>query len=251
MRLDQPDRFAMDHPASRERVASLETLVNASPYRDAVDSDADLFAFRMIQAKVAGYVMPVNAALLRYPVSDTSKPARYARAMAYFRKPDLVKALAEIQSLIKDEPNNPYFYEVLGQIYVSMSKPELGIPPYQKSVDLMPDAPQLRVGLANAQLATERPALAQPALDNLKTAIRYEDDDPFTWFEMAKAYSLLNNEPMANLATAERYFNLGAYAPAAAFAARAQRTLKTGTPDWQRAADIASVSGPEAQKQRR
>ena len=251
MLMDQRDNFGRSHPASRERVSSLETLVNASPYRDAYDSDTDLAAYRMIQAKVAGYVLPVSAALTRYPPSDMSKPARYARAMAYFRQPNLQKALAEIQSLIQDEPNNPYFHEVLGQIYVSMSKPQLGITPYQKAVDLLPDAPQLRVGLANALLATERPGLAQPALDHLKIALASENDDAFAWFEMAKAYSLLGNEPMANLSTAERYFNIGAYQQAAAFATRAQRVLKTGTPDWQRAADIASVSGPEAAKQRR
>src|SRR6202000_1376266 len=110
-------------------------------------------------------------ALNRYPVNDTSEPARYARAMIYLRKPNLIGALNEISSLIKDEPNNPYFYEVLGQIYLSMAKPNLAIPAYQKSVDLRPgNAPQLRLGLATAELATDNPAMAPAALQNLKAA---------------------------------------------------------------------------------
>lgn len=243
------DAYAMDHPASRDRVALLQSLVDASPYRDVKDSPEAMHAFQMVQAKLAGYILPVKEALDRYPLTDTSEPARYARAMAYFREPDLPKALSEINGLIKDEPNNPYFYEVLGQIYVDMSKPELGIPAYQKSVDLMPDASQLRLGLASAQLATENPALASPALANLKIAIRYENDDPFTWYETAQAYSDLNNQPMADLSTAEQYYAVGAYPQAAQFARRAQHGLVQGSRDWVRANDIMAVASTPGARQ--
>ncbi len=154
-RADRMDRYASDHPMGRERVANLETQVEASPYKDVPEDPAVEHQYEMLQAKLIGYVQPIQAVFNHFPLTDTSKPARYARAMAYSRKPDLPKALAEINSLIKDEPNNPYFYEVLGQIYVSMAKPQLGVVAYQRSVDLMPDAPQLRVALAAAQLATE------------------------------------------------------------------------------------------------
>ena len=90
--------------------------------------------------------------------------------------------------------------------------------PTRRCVDLLPDAPQLRVGLAAAQLATERPDLAKPALANLKIALQQEDDDSFAWYEAAQAYSLIGNEPMADLATAERYYNVGAMPQAAQFA---------------------------------
>ena len=56
--------------------------------------------------------------------------------MIYMRQPNFTKALAETNSLIADEPNNPYFYEVRGQIYMSMAKPALAIPDYQKAVRL-------------------------------------------------------------------------------------------------------------------
>ena len=238
------DPYAVDHPVDQERVALLETLVDASPYKDVKDSPASVHAFQMIQAKLAGYVLPVNEVFDRYPVTDKSEPARYARAMAYSRKPDLPKALSEIDSLIKDEPNNPYFYELLGQVYVNMAKPDLGVPAFQKAVNLMPDAPQLRVGLAAAQLATERTDLAKPALQNLKTAAIYENDDAFTWYEMAQAYSDLNNQPMADLSTAEQYYAVGAMPQAAMFARKAQHGLAQGSADWERANDIVAVAKP-------
>jgi len=244
------DAYAADHPVGRERVANLESEVDASPYKDVPEDPAVEHEFEMIQAKLFGYVAPTQQVFDRYPPGDTSKPARYARAMAYSRKPDLPKALAEINSLIRDEPNNPYFYEVLGQIYVSMAKPELGVVAYQRCVDLMPDAPQLRVALGAAQLATEKPALAKPALDNLKIALQQENDDPFAWYEAAQGYSMLGNEPMADLATAERYYAVGAMAPAAQFATRARHGLAQGSPDWQRANDIVAIAVPAARQQR-
>jgi predicted Zn-dependent protease len=238
------DPYAVDHPVGQERLAFLQAGVDASPYRDIKDPPQITHTFEMVQAKLAGFVLPVQEALNRYPVTDTSEPARYARAMIYLRKPNLTGALDEIDSLIKDEPNNPYFYEVLGQIYLSMAKPNLAIPAYQKSVDLRPSAPQLRLGLATAELATDEAALADAALKNLRAASLVENDDVFTWYETAQAYSNLHNEPMANLATAEAYYAANSMKQAGIFAVRAQRGLQQGTADWERAADIIGAASP-------
>jgi len=241
------DPFASNHPVGQARVALLESLVEASPYKDVKDSPEATHAYLMMQAKLEGYVLPVNEVFNRFPLSDKSEPARYARAMVYSRKPDFQKALAEIQSLITDEPQNPYFYEVLGQIYVNLAKPELAIPAFQKSVNLLPNAPQLRVGLAAAQLATERADMAQPALANLKAAAFTENDDPYTWFETAQAYGELNNQPMADLSTAEEMYAVGAYPQAARFARKARQGLSQGSRDWERANDILAVASSNQQ----
>jgi predicted Zn-dependent protease len=238
--------FISDHPADRDRIDLLQRLVDASPYKDVRDSPEAVHEFHMIQAKLIGYLGRVDSVLAHYPASDTSEEARYARGMAYFRKPDLLNALSETNSLVKEEPKNPYFWEMLGQIYVDMAQPEKGVGPYQKSVDLAPDAPLLRISLAAAQLATDKPALAQPALQNLKIALQQENDNTFGWYEAAQAYSALGNQPMADLSTAERYYNVGAMVPAAHFAGIAAQKLRKGSTDWQRATDIMAVAGPQA-----
>ena len=242
------DPYAVDHPVGQQRLADIEQAVNSSPWRDVKDPPQVTHTFEMVQAKLAGFTLPVQQALDTYPESNTSEPARYARAMIYLRKPDLQKALSTTNSLIADEPGNPFFYEVLGQIYVSMAKPALAIPAYQKAVDLRPNAPQLRLGLAVAQLATEDTRLATAALQNLKAASLMENDDTFTWYETAQAYSMLKNEPMANLATAEAYYSNGALKQAGIFAIRARRGLDQGTPDWERANDIVSIASTPQQR---
>ncbi|HVW75105.1 MAG TPA: M48 family metalloprotease [Rhizomicrobium sp.] len=244
------DKFAVDHPSGQDRVFDLKDMVDASPYREVQDSPESLHTFQMVQAKLAGFVLPVKEALDRYPESDTSEPARYARSLAYLRQPNLQKALGAINSLIVEEPNNPYFYEVRGQIYMSMAKPARAIPDYQKSVSLRPRAPQLRLALATAQLATENDAMAAPALANLKAAILVEDDDVFTWYQTAQAYSMLKNVPMADLSTAELWYNAGDMKKAVVFAMRARGKLPQGSPDWQRASDIIGAAAPLAAQQR-
>jgi predicted Zn-dependent protease len=240
-----------DHPASRERIDVLQQLVDTSPYKDVKDSPEVVHQFRLIQAKLAGYLSKPETVLMRYPVSDTSTEARYARAMAYFRKPDMQKALAEANSLVQEEPKNPYFWELLGQIHVDMSQPDKGIGPYQKSVDLLRDAPLLRISLAAAQLATERPAMVKPALDNLKIALDQENDNTFGWYEAAQAYSDAGNDAMANLATAELDYTVGNYQAAQHFAMLAQHKLPAGSRDWQRATDILAVAGTNLDRHKR
>src|SRR5512146_277555 len=210
--------FVSDHPADRERIDSLEQRMEASPYKDVPDTPEQIKEFHMIQAKLAGYISKPEDVLVRYPLSDQSDEAHYARAMAYFRQPDMKKALAETNALIKTNPKNPYFWELLGQIYVEMAQPMKGVEPYQKSVDLMPDAPLLRVSLAAAQLATEVPALVKPALSNLKVALDQENSNTVAWYEIAQAYSDLGNKPMADLSTAELHYQGGDWKVAAHFA---------------------------------
>ena len=238
------DKFAVDHPSGQDRVFDLNDVVEASPYREVQDSPESLHTFLMVQAKLGGFILPVKEALDRWPESDTSEPARYAHAMIYLRQPNLPKALVTINGLIANEPNNPYFYEVRGQIYMSMAKPREAIPDYQKSVSLRPRAPQLRLALATSQLATEDPALAAPALQNLKAALLVEDDDILTWYQTGQAYSTLKNEPMADLATAEAWYNAGDMKKALIFATRARSKLPQGGADWQRASDIVGAARP-------
>ena len=240
--------FATTHPVDRDRIDLMQREVDASPYRDVKDSPETVHEFHMIQAKLFGFLSTADNVLIRYPLTDKSEEARYARAIAYFQKPELKLALEEIASLIKDEPKNPYFYEVQGQIYVSMAQPEKGVVAYQKAVTAMPDAPLLRTLLATAQLATDKPVLAKPALDNLKVSLQQDPDDSFGWYETAAAYSALDNQPMADLSTAEMYYYAGAMPKAAQFAKRAARGLPEGSADWERANDIMSVAGTQARR---
>ena len=59
---------------------------------------------RLIKAKLHAFLDSPASTLAGYPPSDTSELARYARAIAYYRVPDVPKALPAIDGLIRDCP---------------------------------------------------------------------------------------------------------------------------------------------------
>jgi predicted Zn-dependent protease len=244
------DPYAQTHPASSDRIAALQNLVEASPYRDVKDSPESQYAFDMMRAKLRGYIQRPEVTMRQYPMSDNSKPARYARAMAYFKEPDMGKALGEIEGLLTDEPNNPYFLEMYGQIKVEMGKVDEGIEPYKHAVQILPDAPLIRVALAAAMLGTENPKYTTDAAQELQTALEQESDDTFGWYELAQAYGRMGQTGKAQLATAEQYFVVDAYPQAMRFASLAMGKLQLGSTDWQRATDIVAISQTQQKAQR-
>lgn len=245
------DPFAQSHPAPTARISALQDLVDASPYRDVKDDPETVYAFDMVRAKLRGYIQQPEVTLRQYPVSDTGKPARYARAMAYFREPNMQMALGEIESLLTDEPNNPYFLEMYGQIKVEMGKVDEGIVPYKHAVEILPDAPLIRIALGAAMLGTENPGYTNEAAQQLRTALDQEADNPLGWYELAQAYGRMGQTGKAELATAERYFIVEAMPEAIQFAGRAQRQLQQGSTDWQRATDILAIAQTQVAAERR
>jgi len=240
------DPFVRSHPLSRERISALEQLVAASPFRDKTDTKQEVDAYAMLRAKLRGFIDAPEVTLRRYPPSDTSEPARYARAVAYFKGSDLQTALAQIDSLIKDHPTYAFFWELKGQILVESAKPTEGVPAYRKAVELAPDEPLLQASLGAALVATESPALMEEAKKHLKLAVDQEPDNAMAWYYLASVYDSEGNASMAALATAERDFAVQDMGGAMEFAKRAEKSLKVGTQDWQRANDILSVAETQA-----
>ena len=70
----------------------------------------------MMRAKIAGYLDRQQTVFNRYPASDNSLPARYARAIARNCSGKCTDAIGEIDALIKEKPDNPYFWEVKGNL---------------------------------------------------------------------------------------------------------------------------------------
>src|SRR5690606_1913970 len=145
--------YARSHPMSGARLAALEERVKESPYYGRKDSPERIHQFKMVQAKLHGFLDDPNVVFNRYPSSDTSDYARYARSVAYHRTGQLEKALAELNPLIEHEPDNPYVWEVKGQIYFESGKVEDAIAAYRKAVEIKPSDEQLHLGLGRALVA--------------------------------------------------------------------------------------------------
>ncbi|WP_375207973.1 M48 family metalloprotease [Hyphococcus sp.] len=236
--------FLQSHPLANERFSALQTRAMESPYFNVEDSPEDIHRLRLIQAKIKGFLHEPQQTLRDYPLSDQSDPARYARAVAYYRNSQIEKALDEVQKLTEAHPANPYFHELEGQILFEYGRTNESIAPHRKTVELLPDNALMRVNLARALIASHEPDLIDEATTQLKRAVSMERDNGFAWFELARAYAEQGETAKADLATAESRFQAGAQADANHFARRALPGLERGTTEWRQAMDIILATQP-------
>ncbi|MGF7160434.1 putative Zn-dependent protease [Rhodoligotrophos appendicifer] len=235
------DPYVLSHPMPLDRVRNLEINARKSPYFDTPDDPALLARHRMVQAKLTGFLGSPQRVYQKYPTSDTSPPARYARSIVAFRTGDTRAAMVEIDALLQAQPKNPYFWELKGQALLEGGSPKQAIAPLRKAVELMPRADLTRVMLAQAMLSTEDPGLVDSAQQLLLRAKRTEADSPDLHAQLALSYARKNNIPMADLETAEVALLTGDYDLAKQKAKRSMAAFKRGTPEWIRANDILNV----------
>ncbi|MBD0427524.1 M48 family metalloprotease [Aquisalinus flavus] len=244
-------QYYSTHPMANDRMSILERKVKESPYYEVKDTEEEIQRLRMIQAKINGFMLDPQATMRQYPLADQTKPARYARAVAYYRDAQLDKALTEIDRLLEEEPENPFFYELKGQMLFEHGKITESIEPHRVSTELAPQYALLKINHARALVATENTELSAQAIDILKLALNMEKDNYFGWTELARAYSSQGDDTMASLATAEAYFHVGAPHLAHRFATRALDKLPEQTVEWRQASDIVNATRDDALRYQR
>jgi predicted Zn-dependent protease len=236
-------RFFIDHPLSSDRIDSLDERVKKAPHYSQVDSPEAQTEHDIMKAKLMGFMQP-QVAIVKYAESDKSYPARYARAIAYYQLKEPDKALKLIEPLIAEQPNNPYLYELKGQILFEYARGQEAEAPQRKSVELKPDASLLHVNLGQTLIALDDPKKIEEGVKELKKALVLEDDNADAWRILAEAYDKQGKEGLARLATAEYDYAIGNLTQARVFAMRAREKLDRNTPEWRRATDIVLVSKP-------
>jgi predicted Zn-dependent protease len=182
--------------------------------------------------------------LRRYPPSDTSLPAQYARAIATYRHGDLRVAVEQIDALIKAQPNNPYFYELRGQALLEGGKPNEAITPLRRAVQLSNNAPLIEMMLGQALVASDNKAYTDEAIRILRTAVARESEAPVGYMQLAMAYGRKGELAEADLASAQAAFLRGDNKTARDLASRAKARFAVGTPGWVKADDIIAAKMP-------
>jgi predicted Zn-dependent protease len=242
----QQDPYMVTHPFTRSRIEHVREFVEHAKCSDAPDSPELVDRHLRMLAKLRGFLNAPGDVMKAYPETDRSVYARYARAAAYHQIPMDDKALAEIDSLLKEKPADPYFNELKGQILFEGGKAQAAVPWYRKSVQALPDIPLLRVELAQAELeSTEDRALTEDAVATLKDAIRDDDTNADAWHDLGIAQGKLGDIGEASLALAEEALLDGDIKLATQQARRAAELLPRGSPGWIRADDIAREAKPD------
>ena len=242
--------YGRTHPLSGDRIQVLRGLLEEDPAWATPDDAALQERFVRAKAKLYGYLAEPRRTFAFFPPSDTSVPARYARAYAYHKEARVEMALAEADALLAVEPNNPYFLELKGQVLLESGRPRDALVPLRRATELTRSHPLIAGIFGHALIATEDRGNFAEAEQVLRAAVSRDRFNPFAWYQLGVVYAASGDIPRARLASAEQQVMSRRYPEALQNAQAAQASLPYGTPDWLRAQDIALQARSELERLR-
>ena len=230
-----PNRI--NHPLTRERLKNAREYIAAhAPDYRAPDTNARNAEYELVRAKLIGYLDKDKTVLQHYPYADKSDAAIYARAIANMRGGNLDGARVGTRTLISRNPNNGYFYELLGDIEYQFGHYDDSVLAYEKALELLNNAPQIETALALVLSERNKPGDTSRAIELSKRAI-LNTPTPMAYWVLARCYGEEDAGRHA-WAMAEYYALRGNTDKATEYAKRAQKNLKKNSPEYIKAGDL-------------
>jgi len=234
--------YLRTHPLTQDRIDNLEHAVATSKYADAPEPAAYAVEHARMVAKLVGFLWPPARVFEKYPETNNSVAARYARAIAYHRMNNEDKALKLVDGLIAEAPNDPFFRELRGQFLFEAGRVGEAVTPYQQADRLLPDNPLIETEMAQTMVETGDRRYQKEALDALNHAAVKVPDDPLTWRLLATLCGQEGKENQAILYTAEEAYAEGRYKDARGQARYVKSLFPFGSRDALRAQDLEGAA---------
>lgn len=243
MPASQQSEYVRTHPLTRDRINAINTGVTKSMLMGKSYPEEWTAQHGRMLAKLNGFIAPEKISWT-YDDRDQSLPARYARTIAAYRQNKVNDALSQIDGLLKEEPNNPYFHELKGQMLMDFGRLDEAKTSLQRAVALEPDAPLIRIlyaqGLIEGSNNGQRVQDVTEAVTQLNRALRDEPKSSLVHRLLAVAYGYQGKEPEAKLHLAEEAVLQRRFDDAKRLAESAAGQLKQGSRSWIRSQDILS-----------
>jgi predicted Zn-dependent protease len=233
-----PEPYMLTHPLTNDRIDFVREHTQKSKIPVGQYPKNLLVLHQRMVAKLYGFIQSPERTLQKYPVSDKSIAARVARAVAYYKMPDLQHAMMEMNSLLAESPNDPFFHELKGQILFENNQISEARSEYQTAIKLLPNSALILADLGKVEIAEDLPSTLQPAISHLEKSTSLDNSNAETWHLLATAYGKAGNLPMSYLALAEESSLNDDAKNTIKMANQAIAVLKEGTPSHRRAQDI-------------
>jgi predicted Zn-dependent protease len=247
---DEEATYASTHPLAGDRIATLREVYQKDPAWNAKTDPQLEERFQLAKAKLYGYLYPPAATLRHYPPYLTSEPARYARVYAYHKESRLDDAVKEVDALLAEKPNNPYFLEIKGQVLLEAGKADEALAPLRKATELTSNDPLIASTFGLALINTEDRAHLDEAETVLRAAVARDRENPFAWYELGMVYGAKGDIPRARLASAEQQIMSDSPTEALRSALAAEASLPKDSPDWLRAQDISMQARAQLERKK-
>ncbi len=220
------DQYLRSHPLTTERISAMRNHITASEIPEGQVPEGFTVRHARMVAKLVAFTESYETTLNHYPTSDTSVAARYARAIADFKRSNLTAAIAGIDQLIREHPADPFFYDTKGQVLFENGKLADSAKAYAKASTLKPDSALILTDYAKTLIAQDKKSELPRAIALLERSREIDDSYSTTWRELAVAYGKQGRLGLSYEALAEESALKGDYKTVLQHVARARSFAK-------------------------
>ncbi len=236
----ESENYRSTHPRPQDRINWIQlALKNNDKCNYEIDKRLEK-RFNLLKAKLFGFTHSYNETRAVYSL-DNNK-GLYANAVSSYLNGELEQSTKALKKLIIENKENPYFKELIGEIYFVNQKYDEAIY-YQTAAinNLNAENDLYMMMLGNYLLSTEEADKVKQSISYLKKSLHLNPKNSYSWYLLAKAYAFMNDIYFANYATAERYFLIGERGLSYDFALKAINGIKENTPEWYRTYDLIQI----------
>ncbi|MCQ2562586.1 MAG: M48 family metalloprotease [Alphaproteobacteria bacterium] len=230
----------INHPLTTERLNNTKEKIQKLkhiPTKTQAQIEQENNEYELIRAKLIGYLSTTESVKAKYPSTDKSDSAIYARAILNMKNKNLDTAITGTNTLIKRHPKSPYFYELLGDIEYQYGHYDNSIKAYEKSLELCKNSPQIETALALVLSERNNTGDIERATQLCKHSILITPM-PLTYWVLAKAST---NKGIHEWAMAEYYLLNKDIAKAKKYAKSAKKELPKNSPEYIKSNDILEL----------
>ena len=240
--------YAQTHPLNSERINFVKNHTEKSPYGNQAAPQEWQEAWNRLHAKLLAFLVEPAQAQKVFASVPHSPAGQYGQAIVDYRLFKLPQALERTRKLIEQEPNNPYFNELMGQIYFETGKIKQSLPYYRKATSLKPSSPTLAINAAHALIESNEKQDLNEAVHLLESVVEKNQDYPMAWHFLAMAYGKQNDMGKVAWSLAEKAVLMGDVPMATSQANRALKLLPQGAPQRMRLQDILNTQMKQDKK---
>ncbi|WP_159566962.1 tetratricopeptide repeat protein [Budvicia diplopodorum] len=182
----KPPEILLTHPLPDSRMSDTRSRASQMGHKNVPSSQDYLFAKFRIMGMYSG-LGGLDTTMLDAYAKGTDREqlaARYGRAIISYKAKQYDQASALIQPLLSQQPNNPWFLDLMTDIDLEQNRAPEAIRRLEQAIKSQSANPVLQLNLANAYLQGRQPVQAAKLLYRYTYA---NPEDPNGWDLLTKA----------------------------------------------------------------
>ncbi len=193
--------YLLTHPLSSQRKKYVEFNLKDQKLKNFKSLEKK---FLLVKAKVHGFFLKDRDLQFLYPKKESIQ-SLYAHSLRYYKIGKIKDALLSIQKCINLDKQNPYFYELKGQVLFENGMINKSIIAFRKAKALKPDEKSFNLFLAKSLYHSKQKELRQESIKLLWSYIKNDDFPYDAWHYLGLNYGKLKKHDYSSYALAEKY----------------------------------------------